>query len=286
MQMNWKSLIAGGWVWIFALTLWGCHARHPQPPSIRIVGVVDRAVYPRGTKIMPTITISSPVDPAPRYEITLNRKPYTIGTPITEPDAYVIVVKAWDKFGNRAMKAVSFVISDASQANYRVRLLRLSLTRCSNGNLRAEGLVLLQSRQIPFEKSTFFITLYVGETEGLENKFQLIKRAWLVDQDGDHHAEGLLVSLVHDCDTPYQTDKMETIRHAAILILYSQKINISENDNYEEYMRKAEIFDKRAVSIFYKVPQEELRRAKGASVRLQQYRLKPVKVVTSYANVN
>lgn len=235
---------------------------------------------------MPAITISSPVDPAPRYEVTLNRKPYTVGTPITEPNAYVLVVKAWDRFGNCAMKTVSFVISDASQASYQVHLLRLSLTPCSNGNLRAEGLVLLQSEQIPFEKSTFFITLYVGETEGLENQFQLIRQAWLVDQDGDHQAEGLLVSLYHDCDIPYRTAKIEVVRHAAILILYSQKINISKDDECGEYMRKTEIFDKRAVSIFYRVPQEELQRAKGASVRLQQYRLKPVKVVSSYANVN
>jgi len=83
--------------------------RDATPPVIAIEGVTDGGQYAPGISVI--LRIEDHDLDEDRTSITLNDAPYTSGEPIVADNSYMLIVKAYDRAGNRAARRVRFVVS-------------------------------------------------------------------------------------------------------------------------------------------------------------------------------
>jgi len=80
------------------------------PPVITLEGVTEGQVIVSPATVTPVFSVSDVTDPTPTVIATLNRKPFTSGTVVSEVGEYELEVTAIDASGNEAEVAVNFEI--------------------------------------------------------------------------------------------------------------------------------------------------------------------------------
>lgn len=196
------------WLVVVALFFWG--ARLIKAPEISIQEVMDKARYPRGAVLQPKVTVSSAIDPSPRYTVTLNGKPYH-GNPITQPGFYILKVKAQDRFGHRSMAVVSFYIdTQPAGETFELRPLLIRFERTEKDNVKIFFHIYIKSnyKNFDYEKYSVATSLDVNyQTNGWD--FQWV-RIWLAYPKRG----GKPVGWVAECANIYSPEAASILRKA------------------------------------------------------------------------